>query len=371
MSESDLSPIPEALAFDDVLLVPQRSAASSRSDVDLTARFSRNICLRLPILSANVPWVTEAAMAIAMAREGALGVLHRMNTIDEQVAMAHAVAKGLADAGDANVTHAIVCGIGVREDGMERAEALVGAGAKALVIDIAHGHSDHTLALLEKLRSRFDGGIDLIAGNVCTAAGTRDLIVAGADAVKVGIGPGGICTTRRVAGAGMPQFTAIRLCAAEAARHGVPVIADGGIRSSGDIVKALAAGASSVMLGSMLGGATESASDLFETPAGAIKRTTGFATLGTRAFLDKKAGKIQSEAARAAYVPEGIETFFPHQGPVVGILKQLKGGMQSGFSYGGALTLEQLWRNAQFVRMTSSGKSESTPHAERRLDTSK
>ncbi|MEV0680146.1 IMP dehydrogenase [Actinosynnema sp. NPDC050436] len=357
------------LSFDDVLLVPQLSRADSRRDVRLDTRLVPGIELALPIISANTPWCTEAAMAAELARLGGCGFLHRMQPAADQVRMVAEVKAvpvdpvrspaATTDAGGSLVTGAA---IGVKDDYLVRAGALVSAGADVLLLDIAHGHSAQALAALRKVKSEFPG-IPLVAGNVATAEGTRALIEAGADAVKVGIGPGGICTTRQVAGAGVPQVTAVLDCAEEAAATGTPIIADGGIRSSGDMVKALAAGASTVMLGSMLAGADESAAVPIERDGRRYKVTTGFVTLGVPLTLKRAGGQEITKEDLEDYVAEGVEATFEHRGALAALLKQYAGGIRSGLSYSGALGIDELRERAEFVQVSAAGLGENKPHA--------
>ena len=357
------------LSFDDVLLVPKLSRADSRRDVRLDTRLAPGITLALPIISANTPWCTEAAMAAEMARLGGCGFIHRMQPVADQVRMVAEVKAVAVDAARSPVattdaTGSLLAGaaIGVKDDYLLRAEALVAAGADVLLVDIAHGHSAQALAALEKVKSEHPG-VPVIAGNVATAEGTRALVEAGADAVKVGIGPGGICTTRQVAGAGVPQVTAVLDCAEEAAATGTPVIADGGVRSSGDMVKALAAGASAVMLGSMLAGADESAAVLIERDGRRYKITTGFVTLGVPLTLKKAGGQEITQEDLEDYVAEGVEATFEHRGGLAALLKQYAGGIRSGLSYSGALGIAELWEQAEFVQVSSAGLGENKPHA--------
>jgi len=252
--------------------------------------------------------------------------------------------------------------IGVVGDYIERAEALWQAGADALVIDIAHGHSDHVLAAVHALKGRPGCG-DVIAGNVATAEGTRALIDAGADAVKVGVGPGSICTTRIVTGCGMPQLTAVLECAEEAARDDISVIADGGVKASGDITKALAAGASTVMLGSALAGTRESPGYTVTRNGQRYKICRGMASLSAAIGRQERE---QSEVARDdgfnEVVPEGVEAVVPYRGDVADIIYQLVGGLRSGMSYCGVRTLPDLREHATFVPITGAGMRESQPH---------
>jgi IMP dehydrogenase/GMP reductase len=255
----------------------------------------------------------------------------------------------------------------VNGDWRERAARLVDHGADLLVVDVAHGHSDQVLSAVTTLRTAYPR-LPLVAGNVATAAGTRDLVEAGADLVKVGIGPGGVCTTRLVAGTGVPQLTAILDCAAEAARHGVGVIADGGIRHAGEIAKALAAGARAVMLGSLLAGAEESEAQAVERDGRRYKTSNGFVSLGMDLTLRRAAGLPITRAEVDDYVPEGVEATFPHTGPLTTTLRQLTGGVQSALSYSGATCLDEFRERAEFIRITDAGRGENGPHARNRTE---
>jgi IMP dehydrogenase len=472
--------IRRGLTYEDVLLVPRYSDVRSRRDVDTSARLSRNILLNNPIVSANMDTVTEADMAIAMARGGGIGIIHRFNTVEQQVAQVrlvkrsesfvienpHTVGPG-ATVGEARAlleshgisslpvvdddgdllgivssrdilfvhedtglvrdvmtprerlvtapvgttisqaeqilqTHKVEklplvddhnrltglitlrdilkrrlypesskdakgrllvgAAVGVVGDYLERALELVQAGADVLVLDIAHGHSENALRAVRELRSRI-GGTDLVAGNVATARGTRDLIEAGADAVKVGVGPGSICITRVVTGVGVPQLTAVMDSAAEARRYNIPIIADGGIRQSGDVTKAVAAGASTVMVGNMLAGTRESPGVVVMRNGRRYKASRGMAsaeaTLQRR--LREKPG-WEGETDLTDIVPEGVEGLVPYKGDVNDVLVQLVGGLRSGMSYLGARTLDELREHAEFVQITAAGLSESRPH---------
>jgi IMP dehydrogenase len=478
----------EGLTFDDVLLVPKRSAIASRSDVHTNACLSRRITLAIPIISANMDTVTESTMAMAMARAGGMGAIHRFMPIERQAAEVKRVKRaesyivekpamvpptasvdsardmmesngiggllvvdvdgqllGLlttrdvllapdplapvesvmtpraklitASAGisreearallhehrieklpllsadgqvaglitvqdiikmqrhplatkDAKGRLRVGAAVGVRASDFKRAEACVAAGADALIVDIAHGHSDHSIKMIRDLKRRFPE-VELIAGNIATADGVRDLAEAGADAVKVGVGAGSICITRVVTGFGVPQLTAILDCAEAAREAGVPLIADGGVRNSGDLTKALAAGADTVMIGSLLAGTEESPGASVIRDGERFKVVRGMASL--TANVDRQAIE-KGEDARFVdsedwerVVPEGVEAVVPYRGAVNDILHQLVGGLRSGLSYAGASCITELQQNAEFIRITSAGAKESGSHDVQKL----
>lgn len=342
--------IRDGLTFDDVLLVPQKTTLRSRSEADLSTYLTPKIRLKIPFISANMDTVTESRMAIAMAELGGIGIIHRFNTVEEEVDEVKKVKDKKLLVGAA---------IGVRGDYLERAEALVNAGCDVLVIDIAHGYSIQLLEALKTLRKKFKKA-QIIAGNIASADGARELIDAGADALKVGIGPGSFCSTRIVTGSGVPQLTAIMDVDSVARKEGIPVIADGGIRYSGDVVKALAAGASTVMMGGKLAGSDEAPGDVIEHKGEKKKLARGMAsTAANRDRVDKDKNVTMDVDT---YTPEGVEGFVPYTGPVAPMLEKWLGGIRSGYSYSGARTIEELWKNAEFVRITTSGLTESFPH---------
>lgn len=463
------------LTFDDVLLVPSYSDVLPR-DADTTTRFTKSISLRIPIVSAAMDSVTEARLAIALAREGGIGVIHRNLSIQRQAdevdrvkrsesgtilnpifvypdasvrdALAlmsryhisgvpvverdgtlvgiltnrdlvfgadpdqpvtevmtrenlvtapegtsveeaksilkrhkieklplvdeHRRLKGLITIKDIEKARQypratkdeagrlrVAAAIGTGADTWDRAEALVQAGADVLVLDTAHGHTATVLGTLERLKERYSGIVPIIAGNVGTAEGAEALIQAGADAVKVGIGPASICTTRVVAGVGVPQLTAIWDCSRVARRYGVPVIADGGIRFSGDIVKALAAGADTVMIGGLLAGTEESPGEVENHRGGRYKVHRGMGSL--EAMLAGSSDRYFQEM-EAKLVPEGVEGRVPYKGPLADVVFQLVGGLRAGMGYCGAHTIRELQEKARFVRVTQSGVAENHPH---------
>jgi IMP dehydrogenase len=464
----------EALSFDDVILKPARSDVIPR-DVDISTRFTRNVLLKIPLISASMDTVTEARMAIAMAREGGIGVIHKNLDIADQAEEVDKVKRSqsgiithpftlspegsLQDAEDlmaryhvsgvpitddagrlvgiltnrdmrfqedftvsiASVmtkdnlvtvapgttleeakqllhTHRIeklpvvtsdgvlvglitikdiskakdyphscvddhdrlrvAAAIGVGE--YDRAAALVDAEVDVLVIDSAHGHSQMVIDTLRQIKKLYPN-LDVVAGNIVTAEGARDLIDAGADAVKVGVGPGSICTTRVVTGAGMPQLSAVLEVAQEAAKHDVPVIADGGIKYSGDITKAIAAGAASVMIGGLFAGTAESPGEqvLYEGRTYKVYRGMGSVKAMQRG---SKTRYMQFDSQPAKLVPEGVEGRVPYRGPLSDYVHQLLGGLRAGMGYCGCRAIEELQTNAEFVRVTSAGLRESHPH---------
>lgn len=466
----------EGLTFDDVLLVPAKSEILPR-DVSVETKLTKTLKLNIPLISAGMDTVTEADMAIAMARQGGLGVIHKNMSIEEQAdqvdkvkrsesgvitdpffltpehqvfAAEHLmgkyrisgvpivnnndeqklvgiltnrdlrfiqdysipisdvmtrdnlvtapvgttldeaekilqqykieklplvdenqVLKGLITIKDiekviefpnsAKDEHGrLLCGaaVGVTADSELRIDKLVKAGADVIVIDTAHGHSKGVLDMVRKVRESYPD-LNIIAGNVATAGATRDLIEAGANIVKVGIGPGSICTTRVVAGVGVPQITAVYDCATEARKYGVPVIADGGIKYSGDIVKALAAGGHAVMLGSMLAGTTESPG---ETEIFQGRRFKVYRGMGSVGAMERGSKDRYFQEGNKKLVPEGIEGRLPYKGPLADSVHQLIGGLRSGMGYCGSKDLDALRNEAQFIRMTGAGLRESHPH---------
>ena len=459
------------ITFDDVLLVPKKSSVISRSDVETESNLTKKIKLKVPIISSNMDTVTESEMAIAMARSGGVGIIHRFNSIEEQVEQVKLVkraenriikepyrvslnttldeikyimntkkvhsllvtednklqgivterdirfkhngntamtimtpreklivgnqntdldqAKELLDkyrieklplvdksnnvigmitskdilnqtskkaTVDKNGQLVVGAAIGVK-DYINRASALIDAGVDFLVIDIAHGHSDLALSALKSIKSKFD--IEVIVGNVATAEGTMELIENGADGIKVGVGPGSICITRIVTGSGVPQLTAIIDSVSVAKKYGVPIIADGGIKNSGDITKALAAGASTVMLGSLLAGTDESPGEVLVKDGKRVKIIRGMAGYGANMSKQEKEN-IRSDIFDI--VPEGVEGLVAYKGPAKDIVKQLHGGLKSGISYCGAHSIQGMQENAEFIRITGSGMRESNSH---------
>jgi len=335
----------EALAYNDVLLKPQYSDIKSRREVNLTRRLGagqRYACdFNLPIIASPMDTVCESAMAIAMWQQGGFGILHRYNSIQQQTALVDAVIFVGANPGAA---------IGASGDYLDRARALVGAGVKILCVDVAHGHHILVKEALGTLRQVFGSAVHLMAGNVATLEGYNDLVDWGADSVRCNIGGGSICSTRIQTGHGVPGLHTIIDCSRTTSRQ-VPIIADGGIRNSGDIVKALAAGADFVMLGSLLSGTDETPGDIINTREGKFKSYRGMAS---------KDAQIDWRGKTASL--EGIATTVPCKGPAGDILLELQRGIRSGLSYSGARTIKELQQKAQFIRQTSSGQTESSTH---------
>ena len=341
--------VQEGLTFDDVLLVPAWSEVLPR-EVSLKSKFTRNISVELPIVSAAMDTVTEAPMATALAKEGGIGVIHKNMSIEDQAAqVAQVRVQGLM----------VAAALGITGDVLDRAAALKEAGVDAVVLDSAHGHSRGVVKALRKVKAAFPD-LDVVVGNVATAQATKCLIENGADAVKVGIGPGSICTTRVVAGVGVPQLTAIFDCAKAAEGSGVPIIADGGLRYSGDLVKAFAAGADCVMCGSMVAGTAEAPGEIFEDFKNG-KKFKIYRGMGSIDAMEAGSKDRYFQTGAMKLVPEGIVGRVPFKGPVGDVIYQLTGGLRSGMGYCGARDLEEL-KKASFVRITSNGVVENHPH---------
>ena len=471
--------IREGLTFDDVLLVPKFSDISSRSQTNLSTKLSRNISLNVPLISANMDTVTEAPMAVIMAREGGIGIIHRFLTIEEEVNQVLKVKrsgsviienpytiqpeqtiqnafnlmdeKGVSGLVVTNVDSTLAgilterdvlfessnssklvmelmtkdvitahvgidmeqaklvlknnrieklplidennhvkglitsqdiadlekypdaskdkkgrplvgAAVGVKGDFMERTEALIEAGTDVLVVDIAHGHSENAINTIKNIKKAFPD-CELIAGNVATSKGTEDLIKAGVDAVKVGVGSGSICITRVITGSGVPQLTAVLDCAKIGKKHNIPIISDGGTRTSGDATKALAAGASSIMVGSILGGTDESPGSTITKNGKRFKIYRGMASLGASiGRKSKETGTLDLTEDLNDYVAEGVEAMVPYKGSVTDLIVQITGGIRSGLSYCGAHNIKQMHENAEFIKMSGAGFAESQPH---------
>ncbi len=351
-----------------MLLIPAESHVLP-NEVDLSVQLAKNIKLNVPFLSAGMDTVTEGRMAKAMALEGGLGVIHKNMSIKAQAEVAKVKQYQLSDedkkkaAVDDQGRLLVAAAVGVTSDTFERAEALLKAGTDAIVIDTAHGHSAGVLRKIAQIRDHYPD-ITLIAGNVATAEGTKALYDAGVDIVKVGIGPGSICTTRVVAGVGVPQITAVYDAAGVAQEYGKTIIADGGIKYSGDIVKALAAGGNAVMLGSMLSGTTEAPGEVFEDNGVKYKAYRGMGSVGAMAQAHGSSDRYFQSGVNEAnkLVPEGIEARVQYKGDVSDVVFQMVGGLRSGMGYCGAPDIPTLIKKAQFVQITNAGLRESHPH---------
>jgi len=338
----------KCLSFDDVLLIPQFSEvtpAEADPKTDLAG-----VQMRIPILSAAMDTVTESAMAIAMAQAGGIGVVHKNLSAAEQAAEVGKVYK--------SIVACVAVAVGVRDWETRLLECEQGKNLTLFaVVDSAHGHSKNVLRAISGIKGKFPH-VKVIAGNVVTPGAVLALAEAGADVVKVGIGPGSICTTRLVSGCGMPQLTAVMDCVEAADQLGVSVIADGGIRCSGDIVKALAAGADAVMIGSMLAGTSEAPGEVVD---GRWKRYRGMGSVGAmeRGSKDRYG---QTGVEKDKLVPEGVEAMVSYKGPVASILHQLVGGLKAGMGYVGARDLTELRAKATFVCITAAGIRENGVH---------
>ena len=344
------------LTYDDVLLLPDASEVVP-SEVNTATRLTRNISLAIPLVSSAMDTVTESAMAIAMAKVGGIGIIHRNLPIEEQVTHVKLV-KNVGIAGAA---------VGVGDDGFARAKALIEAGVDVVVVDTAHGHHRAVLDAISRIK-KFSPTTEIIGGNVATRAGAQALINAGADAVKVGVGPGSICTTRVVAGVGVPQITAILEASKACIKAGIPLIADGGLQYSGDIVKALVAGADCVMLGSLLAGCDESHGDLVTIDGRKYKAYRGLGCLGAMQSRGEqksysKDRYMQDDVlSEDKLVPEGIEGKVTYRGSLAHVVHQLVGGLRSGMGYAGAADIAYLRREGRLIQITAAGLQESHPH---------
>ena len=328
----------ETLTFNDVLMVPQYSDITSRSQVSTSRYLDRKVWLDLPVISSPMDTVTENKMATCMSDAGGLGIIHRYNTIEQQC-------------NTVNMVHGVkAAAIGMTGDYKERAMALFEAGTRILCVDVAHGHHAMMKVCLEDLKSTFGDALHVIAGNVATLEAYNDLADWGADSIRVGIGGGSICSTRLVSGHGVPTLQSVLDCARS--DRNVPIIADGGLKTSGDMVKALAAGADFVMVGSLLAGTSATPGEVFKGSDG--KRYKVYRGMASSAAQKDWRGKSSS--------PEGISTTVPYKGSTENILADLRGGIQSGCSYSGARNIDELREKCQFIKQTLAGQNESFTH---------
>ena len=335
----------ESFTFDDVLIRPAASAMEP-AEASLATSIA-GINLSVPFLSAAMDRVTEVPMAIALGKLGGLGVLHRNCGIEEQVRMVKEVKA-------AGVHVAAACG----PFAADRAQALDEAGCDAIVIDCAHGHNLNVVASAKKIKKSLKRA-KMVFGNIATYEAAKEACTF-ADAVKVGVGPGSICTTRIISGVGVPQLSAILEVVSAASKKGVPVIADGGMRTSGDIAKALAAGASAVMFGNLLAGTDETPGNIVEKDGGKYKEYRG---MGSKSVIEGAAGKERYFTHGRKAVPEGVEALVPYKGPVAEVVATLASGVQVGMGYSGARTLKEFHNKARFIRITSASIVEGKPHS--------
>ena len=338
------------LSYDDVLLVPQYSEVESRNNVDLSSKLTSKITLKIPIMSANMSDVTGSDMAISIGKIGGLGVIPRFMSQENEANLVSEVKKQNLTVGAA---------IGIRNGMFGRTETLLNAGADILFLDVAHGHMQKVLEAVAEFKNKYPR-VDLVAGNVATYDAAASLFAAGADSVKVGIGPGSICTTRIVTGSGVPQITAIMEAARAARQAKKTLIADGGAKNSGDIVKGLAAGASCLMLGNLIAGTDESPGKKIKANGKWFKSYNA----STSRAEKKNHVKTNGDEFEKHYIKqiEGIESLVSYKGPLVGVIENLISGARSGLSYSGSNNIPELWNRGKFIQITNLGLKESLPH---------
>ncbi len=331
------------LSYDDVLLVPQYSEIKSRSEVDLSTQITPDLKLDIPLISSNMSTITDANFAIALGKLGGLGIIPRFSTSEEEAKIVEKVKKERVKVGAA---------VGVREESTKRAKLLVSAGVDLLVLDVAHGHMFQAIEMTKKLRSLFGNKVGIVSGNAATYEAANDLFKAGADCVKVGVGPGSTCITRIQTGCGVPQITAMLDCAKAARKYKKTLICDGGMKNSGDIVKGLAAGGSAVMTGHMFAGLKETAGRIVTKDGIEYKEYNGSTSIAEKAKRSKTGVKHI----------EGVATLVPYIGELAPNLENILENIRSGFSYEGAKNIEELWEKAKFIRVSTLGARENGAH---------
>ena len=367
MSNMNGKVLQEGYTFDDVLLVPAYSIVVP-AEVSLRTRLTDKITLNIPVTSAAMDTVTEGRMAAAIALQGGLGFVHKNMSIEEQALMVKnvkdtVVLEQFVDTAAVGPDGKLFVGaaVGVADNTMDRVAALVAAGVDIITVDSAHGHSKGVLNYIRQIREAYPE-LDIVGGNIVTAQAAIDLIYAGANVIKVGVGPGSICTTRVVAGVGVPQLTAVNDVYQVAKTYHIGIIADGGISQSGDIVKALAAGSDCVMLGGLLAGTEETPGEVIEVNGKKAKTYVGMGSLSAmkRGSSDRYFQGGQKELKKL--VPEGIEATVPYKGEMKEVIHQMMGGLRSGMGYVGCKTIYELKTDARFVKISNAGLRESHPH---------
>ena len=349
--------IKEALTFDDVLLLPRYSNVLP-ADTNISCELTNNIILKSPFLSSAMDTVTESSMAIAMAKSGGIGIVHRNLNIKKQTQEIIKVKKKNLLVGAA---------IGTSSDDLKRAELLIDNGVDLIVIDTAHGHSEKVLKILNKVRKK-NHKIPICVGNIATGEAAKKLYNFGANIIKVGIGPGSICTTRMVSGIGVPQITAIMNVSKVLKGKNVKIISDGGIKFSGDIAKAIAAGADAIMMGSIFAGTEESPGKKFKIKNKFYKQYRGMGSIGAMSAGSSNRYFQENHKDKSKFVPEGVEGRVEFKGQVSKIIYQLKGGLRSSMGYIGAKKLKDIKKNAKFIKITKAGFYESMVHSVEMID---
>jgi|TARA_B110000881_G_C18591401_1_gene528214 IMP dehydrogenase len=344
--------INEALTFDDVLMLPRYSDVLP-AETDISLNLTKNILLKAPFLSSAMDTVTEANMAISMAKAGGIGVIHRNLKIKRQSEEVIRVKKNNLLVGAA---------IGTNKEDFERAITLIGSGVDLIVIDTAHGHSKKVLEILSKLKKK-NNKIPICVGNIATSEAAKKLYNSGADIIKVGIGPGSICTTRMVAGIGVPQISAIMEVKKVLNKKKVKIISDGGIKFSGDIAKAMAAGADAIMMGSIFAGTEESPGKKFKIKGKIYKHYRGMGSIGAMSSGSANRYFQKNYKDKSKFVPEGVEGRVEYKGSVSKIIYQLQGGLRSSMGYIGAKNLSEINKKAKFIKITKAGFYESMVHS--------
>ncbi len=342
--------IPLALAYDDVLLVPQYSKIKSRTNVDLSTQISPRVKIKLPIISINMTDVTGVDMAVTLGKLGGIGFLPRFVSAKDQADMVQRVKMQNILVGAA---------VGCKEGYLERAEYLAKAGADIITLDVAHGAMQQSIEATRKLKTLFGNNIDIISGVVATKQSADDLFKAGADCVRVGLGPGTICTTRLTTGVGVPQISACLDAVKSARKHRKTILCDGGTKNSGDIVKGLATGASAVILGSQLAGTDEAPGKTVKKGGKVFKVYNASTSLEEKNNHVKNNNKLGNNYLNHI---EGVKSIVAYKGPVNKVIRTMEANIKSGFSYCGARNINELWENAKFIRITPAGIRESASH---------